>query len=189
MSVTKTLVHHATTTTTTTMMNNSARRFLLPSEGEDMGLVMRLDSKLEPGLRTHGGSTPVPAKLCGQTKAVATWALSTWTSQIQKVSDSIQRLLIRLLPVMLYTSLLVSLLQAGAVIYLLASSALPLGVWFLLGCLAIMCYFYLTTILSRSNGTSATSRRLSHSSSSASLSPSTSDNKFNNNNNKSEYDR
>ena len=54
--------------------------------GEDKGLVLMLDTKKD--IARSLGSTPVPAKLCGQTKAVARWALWTWTFQIQKVRVS-----------------------------------------------------------------------------------------------------
>ena len=161
-----------------------------------------LDTKMD--ITRSLGSTPVPAKLCGQTKAVAQWALWTWTFQIQKVwhipspspcfyesveliplidvlnlqvSEAIQRLLIRLLPVMLYASLLVSVVQAGAVFYLLALSFLPLGAWFLLACIGIMCYFYVSTAM-RSMCPASTPRQLVHSPSSSSLTPSSSEHKL-----------
>lgn len=164
MSMTKTLVHTAAPAVTTT--TNPTRRFLLPAtgEGEDMGLVMRLDRNL--------GNAPMnPAKLCQMPKTkLARWALFTWTFQVNKVNESMQKLFIRLLPIMLYMSLLVSAIQAVGVIYLLAASVLPLGVWFLLICLTLMCYFFVSTSVQNMAGASL-SRRPSNSST-ASITPS-----------------
>jgi len=177
MSLTNTQVIHQSPGTKKMSSASGNPRFLLPAGGldsEESGLVMLLDSKRDVARAL--GSTPVPAKLCGQTKAVARWALWTWTFQTQKVSDAIQRMLIRMLPVMLYASLLVSVMQAVAVVYLLTASILPLGACFLLGCIAIMCYFYVSTA-ARSMYPSAP-RQLPHAPSSGSLTPSSSEQKL-----------
>jgi sorbitol-specific phosphotransferase system component IIBC len=62
-----------------------------------------------------------------------------------QVNGSIEKNAVRvLLPYFLYMSVLVLAIQSAAVVALLAQSHLPLGLWFLLGCIGtlvgIFCY-------------------------------------------------
>jgi hypothetical protein len=61
------------------------------------------------------------------------------------MNELIQREAGKLLPVLLYASLLVLGLQAGAIAFLLISAALPLGLWFLLTCGVILGALFLFT--------------------------------------------
>lgn len=156
MSVTNTQLIHRTVHKRGEEEGFKPRRFLLPTEApeEDMGLVLRLDgvkdgSSINSSVGTSRPTTSlVPAKMCGHTnsKAVAQWALFTWVLHVHKVSDWVQKLLLRLLPVFLYMSLLVGAVQALGVMYLLTRSVLPPGAYFLLSCIGIMGYCYGTTV-------------------------------------------
>ncbi|ODN06248.1 hypothetical protein Ocin01_00421 [Orchesella cincta] len=185
MSVTELQVIHRHVKPTPTSNN----RFLLPNGGdqEDTGLVMKLDSKLKEkimlGQPTTTTSSPVvsmqnpsavrpsavSSQLCGQSHEVTGWvlrgALILQTAHIpfikltHKMNDTIQKKTKLLLPIVLYMSLLVLVAQAGAVVMLFYQSFMPIGMWFLLCCIAILAaMFCYTAVLSNNQSQSKASR-------------------------------
>ncbi|CAL8147892.1 unnamed protein product [Orchesella dallaii] len=190
MSVTELQVIHRHVVSKPKPSSNS--RFLLPNGGDadDMGLVMKLDSKLKEKMMLGQSPPPsstsspvvsmqnpsavrpsaVSSQLCGQSHEVTGWvlrgALILQTAHIpfikltHKMNDTIQRKTKLLLPIVLYMSLLVLVAQAGAVLTLFYQSFMPIGMWFLLCCIAILAaMFCYTAVLSNNQSQSKSSSR------------------------------